>query len=102
MENLNDLLEDEVIDVVIIVILISIYVEMIIKVVENGKYIFVEKLLIFSFEEFKEVMKKIEEMGVICQVGFMRWFDLVYVDVKRRIDVGEIGNFIYYKGFMRD
>lgn len=101
-ENPNDLLEDEAIDAVIIVTPTSTHAEMITKAAENGKHIFVEKPLTLSLEESKEVMKKIEETGVICQVGFMRRFDPAYADAKRRIDAGEIGSPIYYKGFTRD
>ncbi|MBT2573870.1 Gfo/Idh/MocA family oxidoreductase [Bacillus sp. ISL-51] len=101
-ENPYELLEDDSIDAVIIVTPTSTHAEMIIKAAENGKHIFVEKPLTLSLAESKEVMKKIEETGVICQVGFMRRFDPAYADAKRRIDAGEIGKPIYYKGFTRD
>ncbi|MEC1265521.1 scyllo-inositol 2-dehydrogenase [Bacillus subtilis] len=101
-EDPYEVLEDPGIDAVIIVTPTSTHGDMIIKAAENGKQIFVEKPLTLSLEESRAVSEKVKETGVICQVGFMRRFDPAYADAKRRIDAGEIGKPIYYKGFTRD
>ncbi|MGR6855598.1 Gfo/Idh/MocA family oxidoreductase [Bacillus halotolerans] len=98
----HEILADSEIDAVVIVTPTSTHGEMIIKAAENGKQIFVEKPLTLNLEESKSVSETIKETGVICQVGFMRRFDPAYADAKRRIDAGEIGKPIYYKGFTRD
>lgn len=95
-------LRDPEIDAVVIVTPTSTHAEMIKQAAEFGKQIFVEKPLTLNLEESIEVISKVKEMGVICQVGFMRRFDPAYADAKRRIDAGEIGKPIYYKGFTRD
>lgn len=97
-----EVLEDSEIDAVIIVTPTSTHGEMIKKAAKNGKQIFVEKPLTLNLEESEEVIQVIKETGVICQVGFMRRFDPAYADAKRRIDAGEIGKPIYFKGFTRD
>lgn len=42
---------------------------MIKQAAEFGKQIFVEKPLTLNLEESIEVISKVKEMGVICQVG---------------------------------
>ncbi|TWM30087.1 scyllo-inositol 2-dehydrogenase (NAD(+)) [Bacillus paralicheniformis] len=95
-------LRDPEIDAVVIVTPTSTHAEVIKQAAECGKQIFVEKPLTLNLEESIEVISKVKETGVICQVGFMRRFDPAYADAKRRIDAGEIGKPIYYKGFTRD
>ncbi len=95
-------LHDPEIDAVVIVTPTSTHAEVIKQAAECGKQIFVEKPLTLNLEESIEVISKVKETGVICQVGFMRRFDPAYADAKRRIDAGEIGKPIYYKGFTRD
>jgi len=50
----------------------------------------------------KEVIEEINKHKKICQVGFMRRFASFYPDVKRRIEKGDIGDPIYYKGISRN
>ncbi len=101
-QNPLEVIEDPEIDAVIIVTPTSTHAEMIKKAAKNGKQIFVEKPLTLNLEEAEEVIEVIRETGVICQVGFMRRFDPAYADAKRRIEAGEIGKPIYFKGFTRD
>lgn len=101
-ENPDDIFEDPEIDAVVIVTPTSTHGEMIKKAAKNGKHIFVEKPLTDTLVEADEVMQVIQENGVFCQVGFMRRFDPAYHDAKQRIDAGEIGEPIYFKGITRD
>jgi len=55
-----------------------------------------------TIKEAEEVIQTVEENNVFCQVGFMRRFDPAYHDAKKRIDAGEIGKPIYFKGITRD
>ncbi|AMV11074.1 oxidoreductase [Geobacillus thermoleovorans] len=101
-KNPDDVFEDPTIDAVVIVTPTSTHAEMIAKAAKNGKAIFVEKPLTQSLEEADDIIQTIQETGVICQVGFMRRFDPAYAEAKRRIEAGDIGKPIYFKGITRD
>lgn len=98
----NEIFEDPNIDAVAIVTPTSTHSEMIQNAARNGKHIFVEKPLTETLDKADEVIQTIEANNVICQVGFMRRFDPAYHDAKLRIDAGEIGKPIYFKGITRD
>ncbi|WP_085524572.1 Gfo/Idh/MocA family oxidoreductase [Tuberibacillus sp. Marseille-P3662] len=98
----NEVFQDPDIDAVIIVTPTSTHGDMIKKAAQNGKHIFVEKPLTKSLEEADDVIQTVNENNVICQVGFMRRFDPAYYDAKKRIDAGDIGKPIYFKGITRD
>jgi scyllo-inositol 2-dehydrogenase (NAD+) len=72
------------------------------RAAKAGKHIFVEKPLTQTVAEADEVIQTIHDHNVICQVGFMRRFDPAYDDAKKRIEAGDIGEPIYFKGITRD
>lgn len=98
----HEVFGDSNIDAVAIVTPTSTHGDMIKDAAKNGKHIFVEKPLTDTIEEADEVIQTVKENNVICQVGFMRRFDPAYYDAKKRIDAGEIGKPIYFKGITRD
>jgi len=98
----NDVFQDPMIDAVIIATPTSTHAEMVRLAVQNKKHIFIEKPITRTLEEAKEVMRLIKENEVLCQVGFMRRFHPDFAAAKKRIDAGEIGKPIYFKGFTRD
>lgn len=100
--NPDDAFKSDLVDAVVIVTPTSTHGEMIIKAAKNKKHVFVEKPLTETLEEADEVIKVVEEEGIICQVGFMRRFDPAYHDAKQQIDAGKIGKPIYFKGITRD
>ncbi|MBM7646632.1 scyllo-inositol 2-dehydrogenase (NAD+) [Scopulibacillus daqui] len=101
-KNPDDVFQDPEIDAVIIVTPTTTHGEMIKKAAKHGKHIFVEKPLTQSLNEAEEVIQAVEDHQVICQVGFMRRFDPSYYDAKKRIEAGDIGKPIYFKGITRD
>ncbi|MFB5193519.1 inositol 2-dehydrogenase [Neobacillus sp. KR4-4] len=101
-QNPNDIFEDDTIDAVVIVTPTSTHADMITRAAKNGKQIFVEKPLTHTLDEADEVIKAINENNVSCQVGFMRRFDPAYAEAKKRIEAGDIGKPIYFKGVSRD
>lgn len=101
-QNPDDVFADPDIDAVIIVTPTSTHADMIKKAARHGKPIFVEKPLTQNIEEADEIIQTIKENNVICQVGFMRRFDPAYAEAKRRIEAGDIGKPIYFKGITRD
>ncbi len=101
-QNPDDVFQDPDIDAVIIVTPTSTHADMIKRAAINGKPIFVEKPLTQNIEEADEIIQTIKDYNVICQVGFMRRFDPAYAEAKRRIEAGDIGKPIYFKGITRD
>lgn len=101
-QNPNDAFEDDSIDAVIIVTPTSTHAEMIKLAAKNGKHVFTEKPLTQTLEEADEVLKAVRTQNITCQVGFMRRFDPAYAEAKKRIDAGDIGKPLYFKGVSRD
>ncbi|MBS4208875.1 Gfo/Idh/MocA family oxidoreductase [Bacillus sp. FJAT-50079] len=101
-QNPDDAFFDDTIDAIVIVTPTSTHAEMIIRAAENGKQVFVEKPLTQELDEADEVIEVIEKQKTICQVGFMRRFDPAYAEAKKRIDAGDIGTPLYFKGVSRD
>jgi|SRR5699024_8673960 len=101
-DNVKEVLEDETIDAVIIATPSTTHADLIIQASKHNKQIFVDKPITETIAEAEEVIKEINQSKVICQVGFMRRFDPSYADAKERIDRGDIGEPIYYKGISRD
>jgi scyllo-inositol 2-dehydrogenase (NAD+) len=100
--NLQDIFEDPEIDAVVISTPTNTHADLIIKAAKHKKHIFVDKPITETLDEADEVIKHIKEHGVICQVGFMRRFDPAYAEAKKRIEAGDIGEPLYFKGLSRD
>ena len=99
---IGDVLEDESIDAVVIGTPTSTHAELILKAAKYKKHVFVDKPITRTTEEADEVIASIQKNQIICQVGFMRRFDPAYADAKRRIERGDIGQPIHYRGISRD
>lgn len=67
-----------------------------------GKHIFCEKPLALSVAEADAALDAVARAGVILQVGHMRRYDPPYVEAKRRIEAGEIGDVLIFKSIGRD
>lgn len=67
-----------------------------------GKHIFCEKPLALTVEEADSAVAAAKQAGVTLQVGHMRRYDPPYVEAKRRIDNGEIGDVVIFKAIGRD
>ncbi|MDM5224238.1 Gfo/Idh/MocA family oxidoreductase [Peribacillus sp. NJ11] len=98
----EDILKDDTIGVMIIASPTSTHFDLLKKASEAGKSIFVEKPLTIDLSEANEIKRIIENNNTICQVGFMRRFDPAYVAAKNRINAGDIGDPIYFRGISRD
>jgi len=67
-----------------------------------GKAIFVEKPVAHTLEAAQQVVDVVKETGVPCQVAFQRRFDPAYIEVKKRIDAGELGKLENFRAVSRD
>jgi scyllo-inositol 2-dehydrogenase (NAD+) len=100
--NPEDAFNNPDIDAVVIVTPTSTHAEMIKKAAASGKHIFVEKPITQTLAQADEAIEAIRKNNVACQVGFMRRFDPAYYEAKKRIERGDIGKPIYFKGVSRD
>ena len=101
-DNPDEIFEDPNIDAVAIITPTSTHHEMIQKAAANGKHIFTEKPITETLEQADDVIEVIQSNNIFCQVGFMRRFDPAYAEAKRRIEAGDIGKPLYFKGLSRD
>ncbi|PTM57901.1 inositol 2-dehydrogenase [Desmospora activa] len=98
----DEVFADPEIDAVAIVTPTTTHAELIKQAAASGKHIFTEKPITQTVKDADEVLAAIQHHQVFCQVGFMRRFDPSYVEAKRRIEAGDIGEPLYYKGITRD
>lgn len=80
-------------DGVIIVSPSAYHCEHIVKALDKGLHIFVEKPIALTLEEIDQIEQAWERQGhkSIIQLGFMRRFDPSYLDAKKKIEEGLIG-----------
>jgi len=98
----GEIFADPDIDAVLINTPTGTHAQYLIEAAKHRKHIYVEKPITKTLEEARAVLPILQESGVICQVGFMRRFDPAYAAAKKRIDAGDIGRPIYFKGVSRD
>lgn len=100
--NPDEIFQSDEIQAVIIASPTNTHYELIRKASESGKAIFTEKPLTIDIKEAYEIESVLKQNKTICQVGFMRRFDPVYDAAKKRIQAGDIGKPIYFRGISRD
>jgi myo-inositol 2-dehydrogenase/D-chiro-inositol 1-dehydrogenase/scyllo-inositol 2-dehydrogenase (NAD+) len=66
-----------------------------------GKHVFCEKPMAITVEECDEMSAAAEEAGVVLQIGFVRRFQPEFVEAKKRIEAGEIGEPMIVKSLTR-
>ncbi|MEZ4630106.1 MAG: Gfo/Idh/MocA family oxidoreductase [Deinococcales bacterium] len=98
----DEVLKNPDVDAVFITTPTPAHAESIVKAARAGKAIFVEKPLASTLEASYRVVETIEQTGVPCQVGFMRRYDPAYLEVKKRIDSGEMGKVENFRAISRD
>ncbi|OUN00288.1 MAG: inositol 2-dehydrogenase [Paenibacillaceae bacterium ZCTH02-B3] len=98
----REIFEDPDIDAVLINTPTDTHAQYLVEAARHGKHIYVEKPVTKTLEEARRVYPIVRDSGVLCQVGFMRRFDPAYAEAKKRIEAGDIGKPIYFKGVSRD
>lgn len=68
------------------------HAEYIIAAAEKGIPVFTEKPVALDAKTTKEVLDVVESTGTLVQVGFMRRFDSGYINAKKRLRAGDIGD----------
>jgi len=98
----QDLNADKEVDAVIVTATTVNHKEIVVDAVENGKPVFCEKPMTLNLEEAREMKAVVEKKGVFYQQGYMRRFDAGQAAAKARIDAGEIGKPVVFRGSSRD
>lgn len=98
----DDALKDPELGAILITAPTPTHAALIQRAAEAGKHIFVEKPLTATLAEAEDVIRVVQKAGVQCQVGFQRRFDPAYVEAKRAVGAGELGQLTTFRGVSRD
>ena len=77
------------------------HAEIAVLAASSGKHVFCEKPMALSLEECDEMLAAAQEAGVTLQIGFVRRFQAEFVEARRRIESGEIGEPMIVKSLTR-
>ena len=97
-----EMLDKAQLDAVAIISPTNVHVEHVRMAVEKGLHVFIEKPTGMNTAECAEIERLAAQHDKIFAVGFMRRFDASYADAKRRIEAGEIGAPIFFRGYSLD
>lgn len=99
-KNWKKMIDKEELDAIVITSPTAFHPEMTIYALEAGLHVFCEKpmgLEMIEVERMAEVIKNHPKQ--IFQLGFMRRFDPSYLEAKRMVDSGELGEILYMRGY---
>jgi myo-inositol 2-dehydrogenase/D-chiro-inositol 1-dehydrogenase len=88
----NVILNDPEIEAVFICSSTDTHAQFIIEAARKGKHIFCEKPVSLDFQNTKEALDVVKEMGVKLQVGFNRRFDHNFKRAQELVASGRVGN----------
>jgi len=95
------LLEDDAVDAVIIVTPTKYHCEIAVAAAKAGKHILCEKPMAMTVEECNEMDRAAKENGVKLQLAFMRRFDASFMQAKKLVDEGAIGDVVMVRSNTR-
>lgn len=98
----DEMLKNPDIDAISIVTPTSIHYGQAMAAIAAGKHVFCEKPTGNTLAECIEIEKAAAAHDALFMVAFMRRYDPSFVDAKRRIDAGEIGDIVLYRGYTLD
>jgi predicted dehydrogenase len=87
-------------DFVIIATPSSSHAALVKEAVQRGIHVFVEKPFCLAPQEGEEILALLADKLLVNQVGYVNRFNEVFVEVKRLLDSGMLGNIIYLKSEM--
>lgn len=101
-QDYHALLMDNDVQAVIVTTPTHTHREVVMAAAAAGKAIFCEKPTALTLRETDAMLVAVQSAGVPFQVGFMRRFDRAYVEAKRQIDAGVIGQPVAVRSISRD
>ena len=98
----QEMLHNPELDAVVIASSTTAHFEHAMAAIRAGLHIFIEKPIGMTVDECVKLEEAAKNSGRLFMVGFMRRHDPAYADAKRRIEAGEIGQPILYRGYSLD
>ena len=99
--SLEDALVAERFDGVVITTPTFTHPEIAVRAAGAGKHVFCEKPMALTVGDCDEMAAAAREAGVVLQIGFVRRFQPEFVEARRRIEAGEIGEPMILKSLTR-
>lgn len=90
----GNVLEMPEIEAVSVCVPTTYYYEVVMKAIEQGKHVLVEKPIAFTLDEAKEMVDAAQDAGVKLATGHVERFNPAVLEVKRLIDDGVIGEVV--------
>ena len=97
----KDILKDDEIKAVVVVAPTNLHKRIVVDCANAGKHVFCEKPMAMNVEECDEMIRACEKSGVKLQIGFMRRHDESYIQAKRMIESGAIGDIVMIRSCTR-
>jgi len=94
-------MEDQRIQAVIVVTPTIYHRDLVVAAAAAGKHVLCEKPMAMNEQECDDMIEACEQAGVKLQIGFMRRFDPSFIEAKRQIDAGSIGDVVLIKSLTR-
>jgi UDP-N-acetylglucosamine 3-dehydrogenase len=87
----REMLAKEAIDIVAIAVPTRLHKDVALDVIAHGAHAFVEKPFAYSVEECQAIIDAAHRRGVLLGVGHIERFNPAILELKRRLDLGELG-----------
>lgn len=97
----KDVLSDDTVDAVIIATPTKDHCEIAVAAAEAKKHILCEKPMAMTVDECNQMDIAAKRNGVCLQIAFMRRFDASFIEAKKRIDNGDIGDVVMVRSNTR-
>ncbi len=97
----RELLDDSAVDAVVVVSPTNLHERIVIDFANAKKHIFCEKPMAMDSSECERMIAACAENNVVLQIGFMRRYDASFIEAKRRIDAGGIGDIVMVRSCTR-
>lgn len=99
----NEMIDNDQLDAVVITSPSHLHTAQIAAALEKGLHVFSEKPLGTTVEECKVAEAAVEKHPeLVFMLGFMRRYDPSYAYAKSKVDAGEIGRPILFRGYSQD
>lgn len=90
----RDILNDKTVNAVVVVAPTNLHHDIVIDCANAGKHIFCEKPMAINTKECDEMNEACRKNGVKLQIGFMRRHDTSFMEAKKLLDEGVIGELV--------
>jgi len=98
--NYEKMIEEQDLDFVVISTPTDSHAEINNYAIENSLHVFSEKPLAISVEEGKGILDKLDDKPLVNQIGYVNRFNEIFMEVKRIVDSGIIGQIKTYSSEM--